>query len=140
MLLANDRAATGFAPGDHGSTFGGSPVPCAAALAHLRVRDELDLDANVRARSRQLFAGLGGLTRANPALFGEPRGVGLLVGLPVREPNRAAELVAAARDRGLLIGSAGGNTLRFAPPLIITKEEVAQAITLLHTAIPSSAA
>lgn len=140
VLLANERAATGFAPGDHGSTFGGSPVPCAAALAHLCVRDELDLDANVRARSGQIFSGLNELARANPALFGEPRGVGLLIGLPVLEPNRAPELVAAARERGLLIGSAGGNTLRFAPPLIITKEEVTQAISLLRSVILSSAA
>lgn len=140
VLLANERAAAGFAPGDHGSTFGGSPVPCAAALAHLCVRDELDLDANVRARSGQIFSGLNELARANPALFGEPRGVGLLIGLPVLEPNRAPELVAAARERGLLIGSAGGNTLRFAPPLIITKEEVTQAISLLRSVILSSAA
>ncbi|HXO17678.1 MAG TPA: aminotransferase class III-fold pyridoxal phosphate-dependent enzyme, partial [Candidatus Dormibacteraeota bacterium] len=44
VLLANTRAAAGFQPGDHGSTFGGSPIPCAAALEHLRIRDKLDLD------------------------------------------------------------------------------------------------
>ena len=65
-MLANERAAIGFAPGDHGSTFGGSPIPCAAALAHLRVRDELDLDARVRERSAQLFEALRALARRVP--------------------------------------------------------------------------
>ena len=89
-MLANERAASGFAPGDHGSTFGGSPVPCAAALAHLRVRDELDLDARVRERSAQLFEALRALARLRSDVFGAPRGMGLLVGLPVvRRTKRA---------------------------------------------------
>jgi predicted acetylornithine/succinylornithine family transaminase len=134
VLLAGERAADGLRPGDHGSTFGGSPIPCAAALAHLRVRDELDLDARVHARSEQLFALLHGLTRSFPEIFGEPRGRGLLIGLPVRSPYEAAALVAAARERGLLIGSAGGNTLRLAPPLIISEAEVTRVVELLEVA------
>jgi acetylornithine/succinyldiaminopimelate/putrescine aminotransferase len=130
-MLANERAAGGFAPGDHGSTFGGSPVPCAAALAHLRVRDELDLDARVRERSAQLFEGLSDLARSRPEVLGEPRGMGLLIGLTVQAPYEAGAIVAAARECGLLIGSAGGNSVRFAPPLIISEEEVSRAVSLL---------
>jgi acetylornithine/succinyldiaminopimelate/putrescine aminotransferase len=130
-MLANERAAGGFAPGDHGSTFGGSPVPCAAALAHLRVRDELDLDARVRERSAQLFEGLSDLARSRPEVLGEPRGMGLLIGLTVQTPYEAGAIVAAARECGLLIGSAGGNSVRFAPPLIISEEEVSRAVSLL---------
>jgi acetylornithine/N-succinyldiaminopimelate aminotransferase len=134
-LIVGERASSGFAPGDHGSTFGGSPIPCAAALAHLRVRDETNLDANVRARSAQLFAGLSGLARTFPGVLEAPRGLGLLAGLPVRAPHVASHIVAAARERGLLIGSAGGNTLRFAPPLIVTEDLVERAVNLLEGAV-----
>jgi acetylornithine/N-succinyldiaminopimelate aminotransferase len=135
VLLAGERAAGGFAPGDHGSTFGGSPIPCAAALAHLRVRDELQLEARVRERSAQLFAGLRALAARRPDAFGEPRGLGLLAGLPVREPLRAADVVTAARERGLIVGTAGGNTLRWAPPLIISAAELERALTLLSESV-----
>jgi predicted acetylornithine/succinylornithine family transaminase len=135
VLLAGERAAGGLQPGDHGSTFGGSPVPCAAALAHLRVRDELDLDANVRERSQQLFSLLHGLAARRPDVFGEPRGKGLLIGLPVRAPFEAGTLMAAARDAGLMVGTAGGNTLRMAPPLIVTDSDVARAVECLERAL-----
>lgn len=134
-LLAGERAAAGFQPGDHGSTFGGSPVPCAAALAHLRVRDELDLDTNVRERSAQLTSALAHLATRFPERFGIPRGQGLLIGLPVQEPFEARAIAAAARDCGLIVGTAGANTLRFAPPLIITEEEVDRAASLLAQAV-----
>jgi acetylornithine/N-succinyldiaminopimelate aminotransferase len=135
VMLAAQRCASGFAPGDHGSTFGGSPVPCAAALAHLRIRDELDLDRIVRARSHELFGVLTALAQSMPEVVGPPRGLGLLVGLPVRAPYEAKAIVGRARECGLLIGSAGGNTLRFAPPLIVTRSEVERAVSLLRAAI-----
>ncbi|MGB6517046.1 MAG: aminotransferase class III-fold pyridoxal phosphate-dependent enzyme, partial [Candidatus Cybelea sp.] len=134
-VLANERAASGFRPGDHGSTFGGSPIPCAAALAHLRIRDELDLDRHVRARSDELFASLAQLAQSLPEIFELPRGMGLLLGLPVRAPYDAKVIVGQARGRGLLIGSAGGNTLRFAPPLIVSRRDVEHAVSLLAAAL-----
>jgi acetylornithine/N-succinyldiaminopimelate aminotransferase len=133
-LLANRRAASGFAPGDHGSTFGGSPIPCAAALAHLRVRDELDLDARVRERSRRLFAELSAIARAWPEAFEEPRGMGLLIALPVRAPYEASALAAGARECGLLLGTAGQNALRFAPPLVVSEDEIVTAAARLRAA------
>ncbi|HVR46771.1 MAG TPA: aspartate aminotransferase family protein [Candidatus Binatia bacterium] len=135
VALAGDRCVGGFAPGDHGSTFGGSPVPCAAALAHLRVRDELDLDRNVRARSRDLFGALAQLASSVPDVLESPRGLGLLVGLPVRAPYEARAIVARARECGLLLGSAGSNTLRLAPPLILSESDVERAVSLLTVAI-----
>lgn len=112
-LLAGARAAGGFEPGDHGSTFGGSPLAAAAALAHLGVRDAMDLDAHVARRSSQLFASLGALVSRRRAMFGPARGKGLLVGLPVLEPYHAGDLVARARERGLLLGTAGGKRNSF---------------------------
>ncbi len=139
-LLANERASSGFEPGDHGSTFGGSPIPCAAALAHLHVRDELQLEARVRERSEQLLAGLRTLVAEHPSLLEPPRGMGLLVALPVKRPYGASALVASACERGLLIGTAGGNVLRFAPPLIVSAEEIARAVSMLEVAIEASLA
>jgi acetylornithine/N-succinyldiaminopimelate aminotransferase len=134
-VLAAQRCASGFAPGDHGSTFGGSPVPCAAALAHLRIRDELDLDLHVLGRSRRLFEMLTQLALYAPDVLGSPRGLGLLVGIPVRPPHQVAAIVAEARHCGLLIGSAGNNTLRLAPPLIVSDSEVERAVSLLASVI-----
>lgn len=136
-MLCNERARHGFEPGDHGSTFGGSPVPAAAALAHLRVRDELDLDTLVAERSEQLFNGLREIAAAHPGVLGEPRGMGLLVGLPIRPPYQAGELAAAARENGLLLGTAGGNTLRFAPPLIVSADECSEALHRFEVSLPT---
>jgi len=130
-LLAGERAAAGFEPGDHGSTFGGSPLAAAAALAHLKVRDSLDLDAQVARRSSRLFAALAELASTWPTMFGKPRGKGLLLGLPVLKPYDAAAIVASARESGLLLGTAAGNTIRFAPPLIVSAKDVDDAVALL---------
>ena len=134
-MLAGERAANAFAPGDHGSTFGGSPVPAAAALAHLCVRDELGLEKNVKERGAQLMSALHVLAKKHATILGEPRGLGLLVGIPVRDPHDAKAIQASARERGLLIGTAGGNTLRFAPPLIVDEEQVTRAVALLDEAL-----
>jgi acetylornithine/N-succinyldiaminopimelate aminotransferase len=130
-MLVAECAIDALQPGDHGSTFGGSPLPAAAALAHLRVRDETDLESWVLGREVELFDALSALAREFPMVVGEPRGMGLLIGLPVREPYTASDIVTALREQGLLVGSASGNTLRFAPPLIVAEEELNEArITL----------
>lgn len=134
-MLVSEHVAQTFEPGDHGSTFGGSPVPAAAALAHLRVRDELDLERRVSERSTQLFDALRELARRHADVFDAPRGLGLLVGLPVRTPFEAKTIQAAARECGLLVGTAGGNTIRLAPPLIVDGEQIQRAVTLLDDCI-----
>jgi acetylornithine/N-succinyldiaminopimelate aminotransferase len=131
-LICDEESAQALQPGDHGSTFGGSPIPAAAALAHFRVRDELSLDANVVARSRQFFDGLRALRQRHPDVYGESRGLGLLIGLSIVEPHEAKALVAAARERGVLFGTAGGNTLRIVPPLIIDDAQVSRALGALE--------
>ncbi len=131
-LLIDAGAASGLQPGDHGTTFGGSPVPCAAALAHLRVRDEIGLDERVRARGAQLRAGLAALAERHPETFAPPRGIGLMLGLPVRAPYEAAAFVAPAREaERMLINAAGDNTLRFVPPLIVSEAQIADALERL---------
>ena len=134
-LLVRGPAAAALRPGDHGTTFGGSPVPAAAALEHLRVRAEIDLDANVVAVGAFLLEQLRAIQLTWPNVFGEPRGYGLMLGLPVYEPYTASAFVAPALDAGLLINAAGRNTLRFVPPLIITADEVRAAVVLLRETI-----
>jgi predicted acetylornithine/succinylornithine family transaminase len=119
-LLVGDHAAPGLEPGDHASTFGGNPVVCAAACAVVETVDE-ELLAAVRSRGQQLEKGL--------AELGAVHGAGLLLGL---ELASASEAVAACFDAGLLVTSAGPATLRLTPPLTVTSDEVAQAISILR--------
>ena len=135
-LLIDERFADALQPGDHGTTFGGSPVPCAAALAHLRVRDELRLDDHVREAAATLAAGLRDIAGAFPDVVAQPRGMGLMLGLPVLAPFSAAAIADAARDNEhLLITTAGDNTLRFVPPLVVTAEEISEALRRLRAAL-----
>jgi predicted acetylornithine/succinylornithine family transaminase len=134
-LVVRGDAATGLQPGDHGTTFGGSPVPAAAALEHLAIRDVVDLDAHVDAIGALLRAELTALAADHPTVFEQPRGIGLMLGLPVREPYVAGDFVKAALDFGLFINAAGHNTLRFVPPLIISADEVRDAMQRLRATI-----
>ena len=131
-MLVAECAADALRPGDHGSTFGGSPVPCAAGLAHLRVRDAIDLAEYVAIREVQLMARLADLALAFPNIIAGLRGMGLLCALPLNEAYPAGNVVAALREHGLLVGSAGGNTLRFAPPLILSEENIDEAYEALY--------
>ena len=122
-LLVADSADRAFVPGDHGSTFGGNPVSAAAAGAVVEAIDD-ELLANVRARGAELVAGLVAL----PGVVGV-RGRGLLIGVETAAP--AADIVAAAREEGLLVLTAGENVLRLAPPLTVGVDEVAAALEVL---------
>lgn len=135
-MLVSETCAGGLQPGDHGSTFGGSPVPCAAALAHLDVRDDLDLEQHVAQVSERLFAGLRTLASGFPNVYGEPRGIGLLAGLPVKAPHDAAQIVDHVRSVfRVLVNKAGNNTIRLAPPLIVTADEIDRTLQALTNAI-----
>ena len=126
-LLVRDGARDGFVPGDHGSTFGGNPVACAAACAVVEAIDEALL-TNVRSRSSQLAGGLAAL----PGVV-EVRGRGLLLGSRLDRP--AAAVVDACRDRGLLVLSAGPDVLRFTPPLVVSEAEVGEALEVVASAL-----
>ena len=117
-LLVADSAPDGFEPGDHGSTFGGNPIVCAAASAVCDAIDD-ELLENVRARGVQLRAGLP-----------KTRGAGLLLGLELY--RLAAEVVDECRERGLIVLSAGETVLRLAPPLTVTEAEVDLALSILQ--------
>ena len=122
-LLVADHAAGAFAPGDHGSTFGGNPVSAAAACAVVEAIDD-ELLTNVAERGAELAAGLVQL----PGVV-STRGRGLLLGAVTTVP--AADVVAAARDEGLLVLTAGDNVVRLAPPLTVSAVDVAAALDVL---------
>ncbi|GAC1533489.1 MAG: acetylornithine transaminase [Candidatus Velthaea sp.] len=134
-LLIRGAAAASLQPGDHGTTFGGSPVPAAAALEHLAIRDVVDIDANVNSSGALLRDELAAIAERWPAVFDAPRGHGLMLGLPVREGHQASSFVSPALDEGLLINAAGRNTLRFVPPLIISHDEIRDAMQRLRRTI-----
>ncbi len=122
-LLVADEVAGAFAPGDHGSTFGGNPVSCAAASAVLAASDE-ELLGDVRTHGAALTDSLAVLPRVLSV-----RGRGLLLGIEI--DGAAAEVVAAAREQGLLVLTAGENVVRLAPPLTVAADDVEEALAIL---------
>lgn len=129
--VARAEIADAFAPGDHATTFGGGPVPCAAALAVLDVIEDEGLVANAAARGATLIDG----ARALPGVT-EVRGSGLMLGLQLEGPDASA-VAAEALRRGLVIGTAGPDVLRLTPPLIVTDDECAHALQVLATILDS---
>ena len=122
-LLVRDGVTGAFVPGDHGSTFGGNPVACAAAVAVCETIDE-ELLADVRANGERLRAGLASLPHVV-----EVRGRGLLVGAELDVP--AQPIVDAALDAGLVCLTSGADVLRLASPLVVDASHVDRAIEIL---------
>ncbi len=131
-LLVADGATGAFAPGDHGSTFGGNPVSCAAACAVVEAVDDALL-ANVRTQGTALADGLSALPGVRAV-----RGRGLLLGAVVDRP--ASDVVTACREHGLLVLTAGEDVVRLAPPLTIGRAEVDEALATLAEAFAATVA
>jgi len=130
-ILARGAAATTFGPGQHGTTFGGNPLACRAALETLAVIEDEDLLANAAARGQQIlhalrhaFAGVDGVI--------EVRGQGLMIGVELDRP--ATELVRHLLDRGVLLNVTQERVIRLLPPLIFTAE---QADLLVQQLVPA---
>jgi predicted acetylornithine/succinylornithine family transaminase len=130
-LLVADHAAGAFVPGDHGSTFGGNPVSCAAACAVVDTLDPALLES-VRELGELLAAGISLL----PGVL-EVRGRGLLLGVRVERP--AADVVDACRELGLLVLTAGDDVVRLAPPLTIDADDVGEALEVLSVVLGAGA-
>ncbi len=124
-LITSPQTAGVFEPGDHGSTFAGSPLASAAANAALDVLDDADLLTNVRERSEQLREGLAALPGVRSV-----RGVGLMLAAEVDGAPEASRRALA--EQRLVVNATGPGTLRFIPPLVITAPEVADALTRLE--------
>lgn len=125
-------ADSSLAPGDHGTTYGGNPLVCAAVEAVLTIFQKEDLLAHVQSVSAYLEEKLDAIVEAH-ACVTERRGKGLMQGLVLTKP--VGEVIKNAMDAGLIVISAGGNVLRLVPPLIITEAQVDEFIGKLKMAL-----
>lgn len=121
--LAKGEAATALQAGDHGTTFGGSPLACAAASAVVNTLADPDLLARADVIREHILQALHGHL-ANPERVTDIRGLGLMLGIEVAVP--AMGLVAAALKQGAVINVTAGNTIRLLPPLVMTNDEANQ--------------
>jgi 4-aminobutyrate aminotransferase len=135
-IVARESVST-WESGSHGSTYGGNPVCCAAALATLDLV-EGGLMANAAGMGERLMAGLRKI-EAKHACIGEVRGVGLMIGVEFVKDRHTREpapellkgLVLEAFQRGLLLLGAGNSTLRLAPPLLVDEQDVDTALAII---------
>jgi predicted acetylornithine/succinylornithine family transaminase len=130
VFLAKERASV-FAPGEHGSTFGGNPLVCAAGTATLKFIIDNGIPDKVKKLGQYFITGLEKL-KAKYSFITEIRGRGLLLALKFTD-NIAEELVLACLKEGLLVNAVKPNALRFIPPLIITEKDVDEAFGILET-------
>lgn len=118
--VANNKAAAAMKPGSHGSTFGGNPLACAAALAVIESIDSEQLLNKAKATGEYLLHGLNA-SMGNHAGVREIRGLGLMIGIELEEP--CGGLVNMALEAGLLISVQANNTIRLLPPLILEQTQ-----------------
>ena len=131
-LLATAEVAGAFVPGTHASTFGAGPVVAAAANTALALLSAPEFLAGVRERGALLEKGLCALQAELPVIK-EVRGLGLMWGLELTQEG--TPVVAACRERGLLLNCTQGNVIRLLPPLVITDQELDAALATLRDAL-----
>ena len=128
-FITSNKVAAAFTAGDHGSTFGGNPLACAAANAVLTVLEQEKLLENAQTIGDYLIAKLNELKAKYPTLITEVRGKGLIVGAKLTRPGR--DIVNSCLSQGAIINCTAGDILRFVPPLNITKAHVDEMIAIL---------
>ena len=131
-IMAKDSAAV-FVPGEHGSTFGGNPLVCAAAYATLKFIIDNDIPRKVKKIGQYLIDSLENL-KLKYGFITEVRGRGLLVAMEF-DSDIATSMLSACLERGLLVNRVKPNALRFMPPLIIGYDEVDEALGILDKAL-----
>ena len=129
-ILADDEIMLGIKPGEHGSTYGGNPLACAVAIESLKVLKEEGMVENAAAMGEIFRQGLRDL---NSPFIETVRGRGLLNAIVINHSNKEAawELCLALKENGLLAKPTHGDKIRFAPPLVITKEQVEEAVSII---------
>ena len=136
-FMAKDAAAV-LEPGDHGSTFGGNALTCAAAYASTKFIIDNDLPASARKMGEHLERGLNKL-KSNHEFISEIRGMGMLWAIQFNSDMSAA-VVAACNEAGLLMNALRPNAIRLMPPLTVTEDEIDRALELLESGLTKAAA
>ena len=120
-ILASEKVASKIAKGDHGSTFGGNTFACAVSLAAMRYMIDNDFSAVAREKGAYL---MDAVRKIQSEHIAEVRGMGLLIGIQLKDDCPAGDVMRRMLARGFVPGTASGNVIRLAPPLIISYEEM----------------
>lgn len=133
-VLCDDEIMLTIKPGEHGSTYGGNPLACAVAIAALQVLKDEHLATNAAAMGNLLRSEL---EKLNSPYISIVRGMGLLNAIVIKHenPNAAWELCLLLKENGLLAKPTHGDKIRFAPPLIITKEQVLECVEIIDQSL-----
>lgn len=136
-FIATDKVAAAFHAGDHGSTFGGNPLACAAANVVLDIVGQPSFLQHVVEMGDYMKSRLEDMQAKYPALIKEVRGMGLILGMELTKPGR--DIVNDCLGKGAIINCTAGNVLRFVPPLIVTKEHIDEVCDALDAVLPAYA-
>ena len=137
FLMTQKVADSSLVPGDHGTTYGGNPLACAAVNAVLDVFEQDDIIAHVKKVSPYLEKKLLQLKDEFPGLIADVRGRGLIRGIELKIP--VGEVVSESRQMGLLVISAEGNVLRLLPPLVTEEKHIDKAVEILQNILEKKA-
>ena len=131
-FMATEQVAKALVPGDHGTTYGGNPLACAAAVEVFRLFEKLNVTDNVKNVGKYLETQLKSLVEKYDIVKAQ-RGIGLIQGIELTVNPK--DVIAKCLDNGLILFSAGTNVIRFVPPLVITREDVDQMMVRLKKAL-----
>ena len=130
-IWVNEKSADLFKPGMHGTTYGGTPLACVAALATLATLENESLVEAIPAKANLFLKKLNKLKAEHPEAIVDVRGKGLMIG--IQFTDNPAPIIAALREKGILVLSAGKNTLRLLPPFIVTADQLDSFVSMLHS-------
>ena len=131
-FMATEQVAKALVPGDHGTTYGGNPLACAAAVEVFRLFEKLNVTDNVKNVGKYLETQLKNLVEEYDIVKAQ-RGMGLIQGIELTVNPK--DVIAKCLDNGLILFSAGTNVIRFVPPLVITSDDVDQMMVRLKKAL-----
>ena len=134
-FIVTDKVAAAFKPGDHGTTFGGNPLACAAANVVLDTVPQPDFLKNIQVVGKYFKEKLQELAKKYPKFIIDVRGEGLILGAELADAEHGRDIVNDCLAKGLIINCTAGKVLRFIPPLIITTAQVDEAFAVMDEVI-----
>jgi len=136
-MIARAELLEAWGPGSHGSTYGGNPVACAAALATIDLLED-GLVENAAVQGERAMAALAAIQARYPGIITDVRGKGLMIGIELDTPDRAERVEWGCFERGLLVLQAGKSCVRLSPPLIVNGDEIDTAMRIFEEALAAA--